>query len=398
MSDKLEHSPIGASGMYRWAVCPGSVRLCKDLPRRTSVYAEEGTEAHALAAAILKDQTIDAPAEMFEAVSVYTYHCQELSLAAGAGSRYFVEHEFDLSFLHPDLWGTADFVLWDPESRILYVRDYKHGAGILVEVSEEHGATTEEEAVEVDNPQLMYYALGALLTLKFPALWVDIGIVQPRCPHPDGPIRTKRIHVTEFVDFAAHLVERAKATTDPNAMLVAGDHCRFCPAAGICPELRRCAQELAKIEFSQPQAYDPMVLATALQEIPMILAWVKHVREFAYMEALRGNIAPGYKLVDKIPRRKWRREADTIEVLADKFQLDDSDLYERTLRSPADMEKTLKAHAGKEWKALRPEFDALCIKVSSGTTLVPVDDKRPPARTDAASEFKLLEHEDMLND
>ena len=39
--------------MYRWATCPGSVRLSKGIPNRSSKYAQEGTDAHEWAAKIL---------------------------------------------------------------------------------------------------------------------------------------------------------------------------------------------------------------------------------------------------------------------------------------------------------------------------------------------------------
>ena len=49
------HSKLGASGMYRWARCPGSVALIDKLalPKTASSYAEEGSDAHALAALCL---------------------------------------------------------------------------------------------------------------------------------------------------------------------------------------------------------------------------------------------------------------------------------------------------------------------------------------------------------
>jgi hypothetical protein len=67
------HSRIGASSMHRWATCPGSVRLSKDMPNISSSYAEEGTRAHELAELILtgKDVPGDVDPEMLEAVMVY---------------------------------------------------------------------------------------------------------------------------------------------------------------------------------------------------------------------------------------------------------------------------------------------------------------------------------------
>jgi hypothetical protein len=68
------HSKIGASSMHRWASCPGSVRLSKDMPNTSSKYAEEGTMAHELAEKLLTNQEVDLSQyedEMVEAVKVY---------------------------------------------------------------------------------------------------------------------------------------------------------------------------------------------------------------------------------------------------------------------------------------------------------------------------------------
>ncbi|MCH8328897.1 MAG: DUF2800 domain-containing protein, partial [Nanoarchaeota archaeon] len=47
MSDNRPiHSKIGASSMYRWSNCPGSVKLSEGMTSESSIYAIEGTAAH----------------------------------------------------------------------------------------------------------------------------------------------------------------------------------------------------------------------------------------------------------------------------------------------------------------------------------------------------------------
>ena len=53
MAEATKHSKIGASSMYRWSKCPGSVRLCEGIVAPQSKYAEEGTKAHEIAASWL---------------------------------------------------------------------------------------------------------------------------------------------------------------------------------------------------------------------------------------------------------------------------------------------------------------------------------------------------------
>ena len=62
-----------------------------------------------------------------------------------------------------------------------------------------------------------------------------------------------------------------------------------------------------------------------------------------------------------------------------------SDLFNFKLKSPAQVEKLWKS------KKDRPSLDHMIEKVSSGTTLVPETDRRPPALNDAKEEFERLE-------
>jgi len=190
----------------------------QDVP---SKYAAEGSRAHALAETILSDRTLgalaDASEDMLAAVRIYVDFVRSIS----RGAVLFIEHRFDLSSLHKGLFGTADAVVYQASTKHLIVADYKHGSGIPVEV--------------VGNVQLMYYGLGALLSFGYPCETVDLVVVQPRCPHVGGPIRSWRIDSFRLLDFAADLVEFAKCTEEPDAPLVPGDHCQFCPANFYCP-------------------------------------------------------------------------------------------------------------------------------------------------------------------
>jgi hypothetical protein len=279
---------------------------------------------------------------------------------------------FNLGAVHPGLYGTADAVLWHPGLKRLKVYDYKHGAGLPVDVN--------------GNPQLRYYALGALLTTGFKAEQVEIVVVQPRCPHPDGPVRRETIDALDLLDFAADLKAYAVKTEDPQAPLNPGDHCRFCPAAGVCPAKRDKAQALAKIEFSPLQpAYEPLQLSEALTWAGRMEAWAASVREFAYNEAMRGRAPPGFKLVEKVARRKWRSEDEARQFL-EVYGMDDKDIYEpQSIRSPAQIEKVVgKKNFG--------DIEPYTVKESSGYTLAADSDKRPAIKLDAKSEFTAIAH------
>ena len=232
--------------MYRWAECPGSIRLCKDMPNVESAAAAEGTRVHELVARFAGGAM---PAQEFSELTPDDQAACKLWMDTIFDDMYrhgypdpenkcefFVERPFDLSAVYPGCFGTSDAVLWDPRSKILYVYDYKNGRSV----------------VEVEgNLQLQYYALGALVTLGFPARFVEIVVVQPNARHKKGAVRRWRVDAIELLEFEDFLVERALATESPDAPLVPGRHCYFCSAKNSCPARHDQRLEDASDRFSE---------------------------------------------------------------------------------------------------------------------------------------------------
>ena len=373
------NAKLSPSAAERWMTCPGSVVLSEGMPNRGSAYAEEGTQAHDLAERILKSHRGDTIAhnnrEMWDHVQVYATYVQDLY---AEGDILAVEKQIKVT---DQVWGTADALVWNEAKAELHVVDLKYGAGVAVEVS--------------NNLQLKIYALAALLTMKLPAKTVVATIVQPRLPHPDGLIRSKEYAAVDLLDFHADLMDAVKrvdgawefkSATPVEPRLWEAEYltpsekgCRWCLAAPTCPKLKAQSTALAKKVFAPAMAYDPAELADVLDKLPLLEAWCKNVREFAYAEAEQGRVPPGYKLVEKRTTRKWRNEQEAADALMD-TDLDREDLYERKMLSPAAVEKLLgKKNAG--------ILDELCTKESSGHTLVHETDKREAVRLDAQSAF-----------
>lgn len=370
---KPVHSSLGASSYYRWKACPGSIRQTAGLKGQESAYAARGTTAHDIASKILMKQPWnwgDFDEEEIEAVTTYTDFVQDL--AETKGVKLFVEQRFDLSKYYPNLYGTADAVIYHAEMRKLVVIDYKHGAGIPVEVTE--------------NSQLMYYGLGALHMLGKPVDSIELVIVQPRCFHSDGPIRRWTTTPARMMEFIADLIDDAKLTEDKNAVLNPGDWCRFCPAQAMhCPAVREKSLALAKNEFSSLESYDPKKLSETLDMLPTIEAWIKAVREFSYREAEHGRIPPGWKLVAKRANRKWAKEYKSDELARD-FGLRPPDVTTVTLKSPAQVEKLIP----KSTPALFDRLNAMVVQESSGKSLVPESDPRPAVTVSARDVFEVI--------
>ena len=372
-----EHSPIGASSMHRWAECPGSIKLSEGIPSITSPYAEEGTKAHDVAAQWLRGNG-KAPEcdddEMLEHVKVYVDHVYS-HLTADA--ILFVEHGFDLSEIHPGAYGTNDAAVYVPSQKLLYVDDLKYGAGKYVKA--------------LNNPQLKYYALGAMLELQKHGHAIDtiiMSIVQPRCLTSEGAVRSQTIDAMDLLEFAGDLVVFAKRTAEKDAPLKAGDHCQFCPAMHLCPEIHKVKQMVAKSEFAEGVPAEGTVsqdtLVQALQAVPLLKALIERIDAYAYAEARAGRAPAGYKLVEKRPTRKWRND-ETVALELGKLGLTSDDLFEpRKLKSPAQMEKIPTLKNNKEL------LEPMIVKESSGLVLVPNEDKRQAWKAEAKDEFKAI--------
>ena len=361
------HSPLGGSTVKRWSQCPGSIRLSKDIPSQTSSYADEGTLAHEIAAHYLihNDFPKDLPPDFDKIpILVYAETIQNDLKESEFAPILMIERKFDLGQVYPGLFGTADCVMYSKENKKLTVYDFKFGQGVAVEILDG----------DWPNLQLLYYALGAALIpeVEFQVDEVEIVIVQPRCPHPDGVVRRHTINQITLHKFANQLRKWAVETTAPNAPLKAGDHCKFCPAAPICPELHENAIKLAQTEFNRILPYDPETLGKILNWLPILSSWISSVREFAYRESQHGRVPPGWKLVTKRATRKWRDEQQALQTLLEVTGLQEEAFFEKTLKSPAQVEKLV----GKKVIA------SLTKSEPTGNTLAPLTDKREPVKPD----------------
>jgi hypothetical protein len=374
--------------------CPGSVRMETGLPDRETAYAREGTVAHELAQLCI-DSHVDAAHYIGKpghvaAGSVFDTIIVDEEMADGVQAYldyvfsppfkgYEKSFETHVSLAHFGIegmeGGTADALLYSAVHRHLVVADFKYGRGIAIEPKE--------------NPQAMSYALGAAERYHNRGVsLVTVAIIQPRAPHPRGPVREWTANVADLAEFATALVAAAKATQVPTAPLVPGEWCKFCKAAPVCPALREKALTEAMADFDEqspppePTTLTPHQLAGVLAEVDFIEMWCRRVREFAHAEATEGRCPPGWKLVAKRANRKWREDDEAAAALI--AIVAEEELYTRKLVSPAQVERFVPGRN----KAERAKFlSPLVIKESTGTVLAPSDDPRAAVKADAAVEF-----------
>lgn len=397
--------------------------MSEGIPNKSSAFADEGTAAHELAEKCLRDgcdpiewlgghvdiksgavcgARPDGPPgqdgcfeiteEMVAAVDLYV---ETVRGYAGADDEVEYEARLDLTHIPGMAFGTGDCVIYKPATRHLVVIDLKYGRGVPVDVKA--------------NEQLRAYALGAARRHHNRGVSaVTTVIVQPRCPHPDGPVRSETIDAVDLLEFRIDLEGKAIATQAPDAPLVAGDHCKFCPAAATCPALRQKVLAVAEMEFSPAEgsllnpgasapgveivepapglpppvdAMTPDAMARVLRDAGIVRDWIKRVEERANDMAKAGTPPTGWKLVGSRATRKWRNEDEAESFLKIVLSIAPDDIYvEPKMKSPAMVEKMI-------GRKRYPEIANLVISRSSGTILVPVEDPRPPVRADAEEEF-----------
>jgi len=331
------HARLSASAAHRWLHCAGSVNLSAG-KNSTSEYAAAGTFAHSIAADCLQRDldpqdflgrhkevdgfAVECTEEMVEAVKFYVDWVinQITSEAQHACEVPLLEA---LQEIDPDLGGTADYVIYTPETKHMHVIDFKYGSGTYVEAD--------------DSEQLRIYAFGAMLSTKRPVKNITVTIVQPRFEGAK-PVRSWTFKAVNILEFIADIKAAADKTRLSDPPLVSGDHCKFCPARADCPKLKEHQTELMANDFAELVPYDLDALAQALTNVPLVAARIKAIEEFAYAEATRGIVIPGYKLVAKRPVRRWKSEGDVMEWA----QENAVDAFApRELLSPAQLEKKL---------------------------------------------------------
>jgi len=361
-----DHARISPSAFDRIKRCPGSVVLSAGMPQKTSTYAEDGTAKHAFAAELLEGRAPVIPEHMREPINFYVNYVNN-----APGILTEVETKVRIN---DDVWGTMDVGKWNAPVQEYEVIDAKFGV----------------MPVDPKSLQLKLYAVGAIKTFGYDAKTVKVTIVQPDAPHADGPIRSHTYTAFELLEFqeeveeVLELVRKAEKANDITPFINPSEKaCRWCLGAPICPALRKKANDAARRVFAPQLPYQPKELAEALDAIPLMEAWIKNTREFAYAEAERGHAIPSYKLVEKRATRKWRDE----KAAAAGLKSAGVEPWEYKLITPAAAEKAL----SKEERAL---LDELTVKESSGHALVHESDKRPAVQSDPATAFANLKIED----
>lgn len=382
MSDHALLSPSSAS---RWLKCTPSARFETEFPNSESQAAAEGTLAHKLSELTMQHKLdlITKSKYQVELKSIQKHplfdssmlrYCADFAThilekyypVANKGGKIFLEKRVDLTAWVPEAFGTVDIQIIGDD--MLEIIDLKYGKGVLVSAQ--------------DNAQMKIYALGVLK--EWDAIYsikrVRMTIYQPRLDN---------IVTTEMT--VEDLYQWAESTLKPTALLafegggeyVAGSHCRFCRAQGICRAAATENLKMAKHDFAKPNRLDPEDVSDILDRADPFLKWIKAVTDHAQAEALKGVKWPGYKLVEGRSNRIYKDEI-LVESKLRGLGFKEDAYIKKKLLGIGDMEASLSSAVFE--KHILP----LLIKPQGAPTLVPITDGRAELNSaaSAAKDFK----------
>lgn len=370
------HAILSASASYRWLNCPPSVRLTERIPDNGSIYAAEGSEAHALCEYKLRkllgmevQNPLDTPVglqyydnTMEDAATGYAAFVLELLEEIRKSCPdpiVMVEQRLDFSRWVKDGFGTGDAVI--VADGTLHVIDFKYGTGVPVSAE--------------GNSQMRLYALGAVD--MFGELYdidtVVMTIYQPRLTS----ISTDTISKTDLLDWAENTLRPlADLAYKGEGDLNAGSWCRFCKLRSTCRKRAEANLAMAQHDFKLPPTLSDEEIAVILDKLDDLISWAGDVKEYALNATLHGKHFEGWKLVEGRSNRRYTDEAAVAQIVSDTGR----DPYEHKLLGITAMEKLL----GK--KQFATLLSNLVERPQGKPVLVPSSDKRPEM-TNAKNDF-----------
>lgn len=341
-----EHALLSASGAHKWLHCPPSARLEDTFPDQTSVYAEEGRLAHAIAELKLRKLFVEPMGprkfnaelkklqahelyqeEMMRHIDVYVEYVQRVVHSYTQPPHVVVEKRLNYSDYAPEGFGTGDCIIIG--GRSLHIIDFKYGKGVPVSAE--------------GNPQMSLYALGALkeYAMVYDIDVVTMAIIQPRLDNTSE-------HLTTADDLSAwgeSIKPIARQAYNGEGEFCAGEWCRFCRAKAQCRAQADTHLALEVFGGKLPPLLTNEEVGDILVRARNLQTWVSSLEDYALSELLKGEEIPGWKAVEgKSPGRRFINTDEAFAVLV-AAGYDEALLYERKPITLTSVEKLLKGRA-----------------------------------------------------
>lgn len=380
-----QHALLSASTAHRWLYCTPSARLEQEEDiEECSVYAEEGTAAHALAEIKLSytfgkigPVTYKDKLDEWHTIPEYEkYYSQEFEefvddyvsfvmSQTDELDKYHIYFEVRVNFSNfvPQGFGTSDVIIVTNE--MIHIIDLKFGQGVPVSA--------------INNPQLRLYALGALNLFPL-ADKVKMTICQPRLASCD----TEEMSKKDLLDWGINVVvPRAEEAIKGEGKLQASEKaCKFCKVRAKCKARADRQLELAQKEFEVADLKENLVqnmsderIAEVLDIAPAFIDWFKDVQAYALGQLMQGRHIPGYKLVEGRSIRQITDENKALDILVNAGFKRDELLSKPELLGISTLEKIV----GK--KNLAELLKDYIVKPTGKLTLAPESDRRPAVNT-----------------
>ena len=298
---EMEHSTLGASSAHRWMKCAGSLTAESS---GDSIHSQRGRVAHEVAhkclslgrepgywvGAVGEGDGCDGVVftqDMADSVSQYVDYVRSL-VASPTGDQ--MERRMVLSHLPTGPGGTVDFHTWIGND--LYIVDYKSGAV----PQNPHG-----------NPQLMIYALAAMMEYQRKPDRVVLAVVQPKA---DGVLEWEPPSDV-LSAFYAELQAAVTKATDGSEDHAEGDWCRWCPKMATCP-LKVSKALAVHADVAPPAELSDGQLAKVLDVASDVRRFLKEAEEHARVTLEEGGQVPGYELAPARRKKVWAVDEDRV--------------------------------------------------------------------------------------
>lgn len=299
------------------------------------------------------------------------------------GDRFY-ETRVDISDITPipGQGGTADLAIC--QLGFLDIIDWKYGTGVQVWAFR--------------NTQILLYAWGFFV--EFDRIYhfqtIRLHIAQPRLGHFDVWEITRE-ELIEFSVFAKQRMIEAWVPNAPRHPTPKG--CQWCRVRLDCAALEAAREAICDQTFevldepvthedqkavvarnSPPPTLEPPVslstaqLAKILSYRKMMEAWFKEAHEVLISRGLAGEDLVYFKVVDGRSRRAYVDEDEAVESYRT-LGLTDDDIFAQKLKSPNQMEPTLRA-IGIRGKLTKDYLRVLAPPQPGRPTLVPDGDAR----------------------
>jgi len=394
-----KHSSIvGGSTAGRILACPGSYQATVSLPPSaevSSVYAEEGTFAHACMDMIMRHRMTHAPFDTFRFMrddamlllgmhvhdrEVTQAHIDTLILPAinalhdlenqyrGIGGFEIAAVEKSVSFPGvPGAHGTIDLILRSSDT-VLHV-DWKFGAGVPVKA-----IYYDEANGDLLNPQLMFYVTAARHSARHIYRGGDpqmvLAIIQPLTSTPLTHTTVTKRDLKVFREDVEYAVTVALSHNPPRQR---GDHCRFAPCKATCPLFTGPLLEIPALRVTPPVAGQDgygAYLSKAKYLADLAADYKAEIDKQLHQYLANGGSVPGWRLKAKAKQRQWIDDTIVEHALED-IGFDTKDIFQRKLVTFQQADATAKRLGVKIPDELRvaPE--------TNETTICPTNDPAP---------------------